>query len=62
VSFELTEEAYATAGGRPVAAGLALGALTFFAGDLLIADGVATFKSESSIRMLEGRLALPETR
>jgi ZIP family zinc transporter len=36
VSFELTEEAYATAGGRPVAAGLALGALTFFVGDLLI--------------------------
>ncbi len=36
VSFELTEEAYATAGGRPVAAGLALGALTFFFGDLII--------------------------
>jgi zinc transporter, ZIP family len=36
VSFELTQEAYVTAGGRPVAAGLALGALTFFVGDLLI--------------------------
>jgi zinc transporter, ZIP family len=36
VSFELTEEAYAAAGGRPVAAGLAAGALTFFVGDLLI--------------------------
>jgi ZIP family zinc transporter len=36
VSFELTEQAYATAGGRPVAAGLALGALTFFVGDTVL--------------------------
>jgi ZIP family zinc transporter len=36
VSFELTEEAFAIAGGRPVAAGLALGALTFFVGDTVL--------------------------
>ena len=36
ISFELTEEAYAIAGGQPVAAGLAVGALAFFLGDLWI--------------------------
>jgi ZIP family zinc transporter len=36
VSFELTEQAFAIAGGGPVAAGLALGALTFFAGDTVL--------------------------
>jgi zinc transporter, ZIP family len=36
VSFELTEEAFAVAGGGPVGTGLGLGALAFFVGDLLI--------------------------
>ena len=36
VSFELTEEAFNRGGGVPLAIGLALGALTFFVGDVLI--------------------------
>lgn len=36
VSFELTEEAYALGGADVVALGLALGALAYFAGDVLI--------------------------
>lgn len=36
LTFELTEEAYALGGADVVAIGLALGALTFFAGDWLI--------------------------
>src|SRR5919198_4481477 len=34
VSFELAEEGVQLAGGGPVAAGLALGALSYYAGDL----------------------------
>ena len=36
ITFELTEDAYAEGGADAVAIGLALGALTFFAGDWLI--------------------------
>ena len=36
VSFELAEEGVQIAGGGPVAAGLALGALSYFAGDLAL--------------------------
>jgi ZIP family zinc transporter len=36
VAFELTEEAYRTAGGTAAALGLAAGSLTFFTGDWLI--------------------------
>ena len=37
VAFELTEEAYRLGGADTVALGLALGALTYFAGDELLA-------------------------
>ena len=36
VSFELTEDAFELSGGVPLALGLALGALAYFVGDLLI--------------------------
>jgi ZIP family zinc transporter len=62
VSFELTEEAYAAAGGRPVAAGLALGAVTFFVGDLVIArlggrrrrTGEPTHDDDAALALLLG--------
>ena len=36
VSFELTEDAFQRGGGIPLAVGLALGAVTYFVGDLAI--------------------------
>jgi zinc transporter, ZIP family len=59
VSFELTEEAFATAGGGPVALGLAVGALTYFAGDRAIdRAGAAARKTIGRSSAIEGRALL----
>jgi ZIP family zinc transporter len=59
VSFELTEEAFAKAGGGPVALGLAGGALTYFAGDRAIdRAGAAGRKTVGRSSAIEGRALL----
>jgi zinc transporter, ZIP family len=51
ISFELTEEAYALGGADALTAGLALGAIAFYAGDRMISDRQAD---------QPGRRAVPE--
>jgi ZIP family zinc transporter len=45
LAFELTDEAFALGGGDAVAIGLALGAMTYFVGDELIARSIETRRS-----------------
>jgi len=59
VAFELTEEAFATAGGGPVVLGIGVGALTYFSGDRVIdRAGAAERKAIGRRDAIEGRALL----
>lgn len=54
VAFELTEESFRTGGGDATAVGLALGALSFFVGDLLIDRAGGNHRKRSGGQQAEG--------